>query len=176
MRHLHVDANGLEISLNRGVPRGEIVGHHFGAEAVGIAGLGEQRLRLGGVVFIFDRGLGIAPELGRIAGRVDHFGVALHQLLGERRPIDGVQDRLTHLDGEFETAGDHRQIAEPAAVQAGKISAGEIRKRRVGHAGHSAAVKRRSAILYGLAVADGGRGVASEDPCGGGQGRDPARR
>ena len=95
---LHLDADRREIRLDRlrdiGIGRlGEVIERD--GEAVGIARLGQERLRLGDVLLegivgerprdaLGQEGLPDAPEIGR-------------DVLGDRLVVDRLLDRLVHL-------------------------------------------------------------------------------
>ncbi len=100
--HLHTgepcpDADGLQIALDRGFPLRKDVADEFGVEAVGVAGFRQQRLGLGRIVVVLDGRIGVAAELRRIAGRQRHAAAAGDELVGDRLPVDGMEDGLPHL-------------------------------------------------------------------------------
>ena len=88
-------------------------------EAVGIAGLGEQLLRLRRIVVVGRRDLAVAAELRRDTWRERNAAAAGDELLGDRLAVDRVPDRLTHLElghgvvGAGAAAGIEREIADP---------------------------------------------------------------
>src|SRR6185437_2635828 len=66
-------------------------GVELGLEALGVARLGHQLLRLGDVEVVLRRPL-VAAELRREAGRLEYLRLTAIHHLGERLAVDGMGD------------------------------------------------------------------------------------
>ena len=101
--HLHqvqarTNADRLQVILHRFGPLPRLdIGREFNVKAIGKASFGQQLPRLGRVEFILRGDIAIAAELRWVARRRRHPRAARHQLFGQGLAVNGVENRLPHL-------------------------------------------------------------------------------